>query len=101
MFKAVCNGIQIFGLFYKVDENHYYPETKEKSKLLVDKGDSKSIPSSRKVMATVFWDARGKIFFYWLDKGKTSGESKRVLWGAAPRAYAKLILFQITIPGSS
>lgn len=29
------------------------------------------VPWAEKVMATVFWDAKGIIFIYWLEKGET------------------------------
>lgn len=65
--------------FITVDEtwiHHYQPESKEQSKQWVSVGESatkkaKSVPSAGKVMATVFWDARGIIFIDFLEKGKT------------------------------
>ncbi|GBM23466.1 hypothetical protein AVEN_181581-1 [Araneus ventricosus] len=65
--------------YITVDETwiHYYtPETKEQSKQWVFKGDpspkkAKTLKSTNKVMATVFWDARGIIYFDYLAKGQT------------------------------
>ena len=62
-----------------VDEtwiHHYTPETKEQSKQWIGKGEPapkkvKTIKSAGKVMATVFWDARGVILIDYLEKGKT------------------------------
>lgn len=60
-----------------VDEtwiHHYTPETKEQSKQWIVKGErapkkAKTVKSAGKVMATVFWDARGIIFIDYLKKG--------------------------------
>jgi len=54
----------------------YTPETKEQSKQWTSPGEpapkkAKSIPSAGKVMATVFWDSQGVIYFDYLEKGKT------------------------------
>lgn len=65
--------------FVTVDETwiHWYtPETKEQSKQWVLPGErapkkAKTVPSAGKVMATVFWDARGVIHVDYLEKGKT------------------------------
>lgn len=65
--------------FITVDEtwiHHYTPENKEQSKQWVGKGEptpkkAKTILSANKVMATVFWDARGIIYIDYLEKGKT------------------------------
>lgn len=65
--------------FITVDEtwvHHYTPENKEQSKQWVGKGEptpkkAKTILSANKVMATVFWDARGIIYIDYLEKGNT------------------------------
>lgn len=65
--------------FVTVDEtwiHHYTPETKEQSKQWTAKDEpapkkAKAVPSAGKVMATVFWDARGIIMIDYLEKGKT------------------------------
>jgi len=65
--------------FITVDEtwvHHYTPENKEQSKQWVGKGEptpkkAKTILSANKIMATVFWDARGIIYIDYLEKGKT------------------------------
>ena len=65
--------------FVTVDEtwiHHNTPETKQQSKQWVSQGESapkkaKVGLSANKVMATVFWDARGIIFIDYLQKGKT------------------------------
>ena len=52
-----------------------HTETKEQSKQWTEKGESapkKAVPSAGKVMASVFWDARGIIFIFdYLHKGRT------------------------------
>ena len=65
--------------FVTVDETwvHWYtPETKEQSKQWTSPGNSapkkaKTTPSAGKIMATVFWDAKGIILIDYLEKGKT------------------------------
>lgn len=65
--------------FITVDEtwvHHYTPETKEDSKQWTKRGQSapvkaKTVPSAGKVMATVFWDAKGILLIDYLGKGKT------------------------------
>jgi len=65
--------------FVTVDEtwiHHTTPETKEQSKQWVSSGErapkkAKVGLSANKVMATVFWDARGVIHIDYLEKGKT------------------------------
>lgn len=65
--------------FVTVDEtwiHHNTPETKEQSKQWVARGERgpkkfKQSLSANKVMATVFWDARGVIHIDYLEKGKT------------------------------
>jgi histone-lysine N-methyltransferase SETMAR len=65
--------------FVTVDEtwiHHNTPETKQQSKQWVSKGESapkkaKVGLSANKVMATVFWDARGIIHIDYLQKGRT------------------------------
>lgn len=56
--------------------HHYTPETKQQSKQWVEAGGSapkkaKSIASAGKVMASVFWDAKGILLIDYLEKGKT------------------------------
>lgn len=68
-----------FRRFITVDEtwvHHYTPETKEQSKQWRKSGEgppkkAKSTHSAGKVMATVFWDAKGVIHIDYLEKGKT------------------------------
>ena len=65
--------------FVTMDESwvhRFTPETKEQSKQWTQKGESapkkaKTVSSAGKVMASVFWDARGIIFIDYLEKGKT------------------------------
>ncbi|XP_025161796.1 histone-lysine N-methyltransferase SETMAR-like [Harpegnathos saltator] len=65
--------------FVTVDEtwiHHTTPETKEQSRQWVSSGErapkkAKVGLSANKVMATVFWDARGIIHIDYLEKGKT------------------------------
>jgi hypothetical protein len=62
-----------------VDEtliHHYTPESKQQSKHLTEAGCSvpkktSLVPSTGKVMASVFWDAEGILFIDYLEKGKT------------------------------
>lgn len=62
-----------------VDEtwiHHYTPETKQQSKQWTFRGESapkkaKSVPSAGKVMATIFWDAKGIILIDFLPPRKT------------------------------
>jgi len=64
--------------FITMDEtwiHHYTPESKQHSKEWTEAGCSvpkktRSIPSARKVMASVFWDAEGILFIDYLEKGK-------------------------------
>jgi histone-lysine N-methyltransferase SETMAR len=54
---------------------HYTPESKQQSKQWTEAGCSapkktRSIPSTGKVMASVFWDAEGILFIENLEKGK-------------------------------
>lgn len=73
------NPIEFLRRFITVDEtwiHHYIPECKEQSKQWIEAGKSgpkkaKTVKSAGKVMATVFWDARGIIFIDYLEKGKT------------------------------
>jgi histone-lysine N-methyltransferase SETMAR len=56
--------------------HHYTPESKQQSKQWTEAGCSalkktRSVPSSGKVMASVFWDAEGILFIDYLEKGKT------------------------------
>lgn len=65
--------------FITMDEtwiHHYTPETKEQSKQWLEAGSSapkkaKAVLSAGKVMASVFWDAKGILFIDYLEKGKT------------------------------
>jgi hypothetical protein len=65
--------------FITVDEtwiHHYTPESKQQSKQWIEAGCSgpkkaRSVPSTGKVMASVFWNAAGILFIYYLEKGKT------------------------------
>lgn len=73
------NPSEFLRRFITVDEtwvHHYTPETKEQSKQWIGPGEpipkkAKTIFSANKVMATVFWDARGIIHIDYLEKGKT------------------------------
>ncbi|GBP19909.1 Histone-lysine N-methyltransferase SETMAR [Eumeta japonica] len=73
------NPDEFFRRFVTVDEtwiHHNTPETKEQSKQWVSRGErgpkkAKQSLSANKVMATVFWDARGVIHIGYLEKGKT------------------------------
>lgn len=68
-----------FNRFITVDEtwlHHYTPETKIQSMQWTAKGEpapkkAKTVPSAGKILATVFWDAKGIIFMDCLEKGKT------------------------------
>lgn len=56
--------------------HHYTPETKQQSKQWVRAGSpppkkAKAILSANKVMASVFWDAKGVIMVDYLQKGTT------------------------------
>lgn len=96
--------------FITVDEtwiHHYTPETKEQSKQWIASGEpapkkAKAVLSANKVMATVFWDARGIIHIDYLQKGKTiTGEYyanlldhfNKVLMEKRPHLTKKKILF--------
>lgn len=65
--------------FITMDEtwiHHYTPETKTQSKQWIGAGEAcprkaKSIQSAGKVMASVFWDAKGILLVDYLAKGKT------------------------------
>jgi hypothetical protein len=55
---------------------HDTPKSKQQSKQWMEVGCSapkktRSIPSARKVMASVFWDAEGILFIDYLEKDKT------------------------------
>jgi len=77
MFRR--NKAEFLRRFITMDETwvHYFiPETKQQSKQWIARGElapkkAKTIPSAGKVMASVFWDARGIIFIDYLPKGKT------------------------------
>ena len=56
--------------------HHQTPESKQQSKQWKEAGCSatkktRSVPSTGKVMASVFWDAEGILFIDYLEKGKT------------------------------
>jgi hypothetical protein len=65
--------------FIDMDEtwiHQYAPETKQQSKQWTEVGCSapkkiSSVPSARKVMASVFWDAEGILFIDYLKKSQT------------------------------
>lgn len=65
--------------FITMDEtwiHHYTPESKQQSKQWTEAGSSapkkaKSVPSAGKVMASVFWDAKGILLVDYLEKAKT------------------------------
>jgi hypothetical protein len=65
--------------FITTDEtwiHHYTPESKQHSKQWTEvccsaPKKTTSIPSAGKVMASVFWNAEGILFIYYLEKGKT------------------------------
>jgi histone-lysine N-methyltransferase SETMAR len=65
--------------FVTMDEtwiHHYTPETKQQSKQWTAPGEptpkkAKTVPSAGKVMASVFWDAKGILLIDYLEKGKT------------------------------
>jgi histone-lysine N-methyltransferase SETMAR len=65
--------------FITMDEtwiHHYIPESKQQSKQWTEAGCStpgktRSVPSTGKVMASVFWDTEGILFTDYLKKGKT------------------------------
>lgn len=74
--------------FVTMDEtwiHHYTPESKQQSKQWTESGGSapkkaKSLPSAGKIMASVFWDAKGILLIDYLPKGKTiTGEYYRIL----------------------
>ncbi|KAL1454589.1 hypothetical protein WDU94_010809 [Cyamophila willieti] len=73
------NPVDFCRRFVTCDEtwiHHYTPETKEQSKQWTSKDEpapkkAKAVLSAGKVMATVFWDARGVIFVDYLEKGQT------------------------------
>lgn len=96
--------------FITVDEtwiHHHTPETKEQSKQWIASGElapkkAKAVLSANKVMATVFWDARGVIHIDYLQKGKTiNGEYyasllqrfHQVLMEKRPHLAKKKIIF--------
>jgi hypothetical protein len=63
------------------------PEMKEESKQWTSPGKqapkkAKTVPSARKVMATIFRDSKGIIFIDYLEKGRTiTGQYCDQLWG--------------------
>jgi hypothetical protein len=66
---------------------HYMPEMKDESKQWTSPGKqapkkANTVTSAGKVMATVFWDSKGKIFIDYLEKGRTiTGQYYDQLWG--------------------
>ena len=68
--------------YVTVDETwiHYYtPETKNQSKKWTEPGESapkkaRTVPSTGKVMATIFWNSHGIILIDYLREGKTITE---------------------------
>jgi histone-lysine N-methyltransferase SETMAR len=77
MFRS--NKAEFLRRFITMDEtwvHHFTPETKQQSKQWTARGESapkkaNAVESAGKVMASVFWDARGIIFIDYLQKGKT------------------------------
>ena len=64
--------------------HHYTPESREGSKQWVKPGESatkrlQTQQSSGKVMASVFWNARGIIFVDYLEKRRILNDSGRLL----------------------
>jgi hypothetical protein len=65
--------------FITADETwiyHYTPESKQQSNQWTEAGCSapkktRSVPSARKVMVSVFWHAEGILFIAYLEKGET------------------------------
>ena len=65
--------------FITMDEtwiHHYTPESKQQSKQWKEASclapkKKRSVPSSREVMESVFWDAEDILFIGYLEKGKT------------------------------
>jgi len=56
--------------------HHYTPESKQQTKLWTEAGCSapkmtRSVPSARKFMASVFWDAESILFIDYLERGTT------------------------------
>jgi len=74
-----ANKNEFLRRFVTVDEtwiHHHTPESKEQSKQWISTGETapkkaKIGLSANKVMATVFWDARGVIHVDYLEKGRT------------------------------
>ena len=73
------NSKELLRRYVTVDETwiHYYtPETKNQSKMWTGPGEfapkkAKTVPSTGKVMAKIFWDSHGIILIDYLQKGKT------------------------------
>ena len=60
---------------YETWIHHYTPESKQQSNQWTEAGCSapkqtSSVPSAGKVMASVFWDAEGNLFIYFLKRVK-------------------------------
>ena len=85
--------------FIKTDETwiHYYtPESKQQSKQWTEADclAPKSIPSSGKVMASVFWDAKGVLYIDCLEKdAKIAGEYYFNLLSKLDEKFVKKIWF--------
>ena len=70
--RKLYNKADFLRRFVTMDEiwvHHFGPETKEQSKQWTERGESapkkvKTVPSAGKVMASVFWDARGTVFIF-------------------------------------
>ncbi|XP_017486515.1 PREDICTED: histone-lysine N-methyltransferase SETMAR-like, partial [Rhagoletis zephyria] len=101
-----ANPQEFWRRFVTVDEtwiHHSTPETKEQSKQWTRRGEpapkkAKAILSANKVMATVFWDARGVIHIDYLQKGKTIngkilGDFDKALKEKRPHLLKKKVLF--------
>lgn len=64
----------------KIWVHHYTPETKQQSKQWVEASSSvpkkaKLIASTKKVMVSVFWDAKGILLIDYLEKSKNNYRS--------------------------
>lgn len=77
--KLIQHDPDFYRSFITMDEtwlHHYTPETKRQSMQWTGRGElapkkAKTVPSAGKVMASVFWDARGIIYIDYLQKGRT------------------------------
>ena len=73
LFK--CNPKEFLHCFMTIDRI-WIPETKEQSKRWTSPGKrapkkAKTVLSTRKLMASIFWDSQGVIYIYYMEKGKT------------------------------